>query len=253
MALNSKLARATGLLYMALFVFGMAGPLVLESLIVPDDAAGTAARLDDAMPLFQASLGAWLIIVVLDMIVSVTLYQLLRPVRPTAALVVGATRLLYTAMLAANLTHLADAHAVANSPAFATREGQAMVLASLESFSRAFAVALAIFGSHLAALGIAGFGTIPKWLAAALLAAGVAYPLDTAGKLLGIASLEALSGVFMGLAVVGEVALMIWLLFAGRRLTRGTHLAGAGASDRAGPALRAEGARRVAPRQEAVQ
>ncbi len=253
MALNSKLARTTGLLYMALFVFGMAGPLVLESLIVPGDPASTAARLDDAMPLFQASLGAWLIIVVLDIVLSVTLYQLLRPARPTGALVVGATRLLYTAMLAANLTHLADAHAVANSPALATAEGQAMVLESLESFSRAFAVALAIFGSHLAALGIAGSGPVPKPLAATLVAAGLAYPLDTAGKLLGMASLEALSDVFMGLAVVGEMALMIWLLFAGRRATRRTRLASDRASDRAGAALRAEGARRVAPRQEAVQ
>ncbi len=206
MNLNPTLARLTGILYLGLFVFGMFGPLVLEATLVPGDAQATAANLAGS-PLFKASLGAWFLIVILDIVVSITLYQLFRQTRPTGAIVVGVTRLVYTAMLAANLTHLADALAATDD---------ATVLAALESFSRGFAVALTIFGAHLAALGLTGFGAMPKWLAAALTAAGAAYILDGGAKVMGASNLAGASDLFMGLAVLGELGLMLWLLWADR-------------------------------------
>src|SRR5918999_599264 len=72
-----RLARATGLLYLVLAVFGMFSPMVLESLVVPGDAQATADSILGSRWLFGSSLVTWLAIVVADVAISVAFYLLL--------------------------------------------------------------------------------------------------------------------------------------------------------------------------------
>lgn len=213
MTLNPTLARATGILYVGLFVFGMLGPLVLESILVPGDAAATAANLEAKSAQFQISIVAWFLIIALDLLVSATLYWLLREVRPLAALIAGASRFLYTVMLAPSLVHLANA----NGAALGTSEGQAVALASLEALTTGFTVALVFFGMHLVSLSVAGRGVMPRWVLAPLSVAGAIYIADNAAKVMGAQVPEVASGVFMVLAILGELALLIWLFRVGGR------------------------------------
>ena|SRR5438067_2427075 len=67
-----RLARASGLLYLVLAVFGMFSALTLESLVVPGDAVATAAGILDSLWLFGSSLVGWIVIVVAVGDVAVT-------------------------------------------------------------------------------------------------------------------------------------------------------------------------------------
>jgi hypothetical protein len=107
--LQERLARVSGLLYLVLAVFGMFSAIVLETLVVPGDAATTAANILGARWLFGGSLVGWIVIVVADVAVSVTLYLLLEPVSRALSLVAAAFRLVYAAILGAVLLNLYDA------------------------------------------------------------------------------------------------------------------------------------------------
>lgn len=214
---NPKLARATGIMYVGLFVFGMLGPLVLEGILVAGDAAATAAHLQAKSTLFEISIFAWFIIIVLDLAISVTLYWMFRETRPVAAMIAGASRFLYTAMLAPSLFHLA----VANGVDLATPQGQAVALASLEALTTGFTVALVFFGFHLVTLSVAGRGIMPKWVAAPLAVAGVTYLVDNGAKVMGVTTLEGASDLFMLLAILGELALLVWFFMVARKPREG--------------------------------
>src|SRR5436309_13341870 len=107
--LQERLARVSGLLYLVLAVFGMFSAIVLKTLVVPGDAATTAANILGSRWLFGASLVGWIVIVLADVAVAVTLYLLLEPVSRAVSLVTAAFRLVYAAILGAVLLNLYDA------------------------------------------------------------------------------------------------------------------------------------------------
>lgn len=211
-----RLARATGAVYLAVGVLGMFAPLVLESVLVPGDAAATAAAVTGARPLFLASVVAWVAVVVLDVVLSALLYRLLRASGATWALVVAALRLAYSALLGALLVHLAGAVRATDPDAGID---PAAALAALEGVSAGFTLALVLFGAHLTALGLLLLrsGLVPRVLAVLLAVAGAGYVVDSTARLLGAEPAMALSAVLLAPAVLGEYGLAGWLLVKGVR------------------------------------
>jgi hypothetical protein len=216
-----RLARATGLLYLALAVLGMFSAMVLESLVVPDDARATADSLLGSRWLFGASLVTWLAVVALDVALSVTLYLLLRPVSHTLSLLAAAFRLVYSAVLAAVLLNLFDASLLLTGTQRAAGLGeqqrQAMALASIDSFSTGFLLALVLFGVHLVTLGFLLHRSryVPRVVGVLLVAAGVGYVVDSLAGLFVAGHGGLVSAVLLAPAVVGEVGLTAWLLLRG--------------------------------------
>ncbi len=213
-----RLARITGALYVSLVVLGMLGPLTLESLLVPGDAAATAAAVAGSATLFDLSLGAWLVIVVVDVVISVTLYALLAPAGRILSATSAALRLVYSVVLGALLVHLFTARqALDGGAADAVAEQRALV--DLEVFSAGFLVALVFFGVHLVLLGVLFHrsGYIPRLLAVLLVAAGVGYVVDSLASLTVTGYGGATAAVLLTPAVVGEVGLTLWLLVKGVR------------------------------------
>lgn len=212
-----RLARVTGGLYLLLAVLGMLGPLTLESLLVPGDAGATAQKVLGSLGLYAGSLGAWVVIVAVDVAVSVTLYLLLAPVGRGLALLATAFRLVYSAVLGALLVHPFVAYRLLTGPLGDTRPARLQALAALETFSAGFLVALVFFGVHLVLLGILlhRSGYVPRVLALLLVAAGIGYLADSLASLLvdGYGGLA--SALLLTPAVVGELGLMLWLLVKG--------------------------------------
>ena len=214
-----RLARAAGILYLALFGLGMFAPIVLEQLLVPGDASATAIRLTDARVLFGASLLAWVAIVAVDVAISVIVYLLLAPVSRAGALTAAGFRLVYSAVLGSLLVLLFQAWQLLGLDA-GRSNGAAqddLALAALEKFSTGFQVALVLFGLHLVLLGVVLHRSrwAPRVLSAVLVAAGVGYGVNSLASLLLEGFGGAISAILLTPAVIGEVGLAVWLLVQG--------------------------------------
>jgi hypothetical protein len=212
-----RLARSTGALYVVLAILGMLGPLTLESVVVPGDAAATADAVAQSQGLFTGSLLAWVTIVAVDVAVSVTLYLLLAPVSRGLSLLTAAFRLVYSAAVGAMLGHLFTAYGLLTGPGGHTGAEESAALSSLEVFGAGFLAALVFFGVHLVLLGGLLYRSryVPRVLAAFVVAAGAGYVLDSLASLMVDGYGGAVSAVLLTPAVVGELGLAARLLVKG--------------------------------------
>lgn len=216
-----RLARLAGWLYLSLVGLGLLGPVVLDALLVPGDAAATAENVTGARGLFTASLYAWVAIVTVDTALAVVLYALLAPVDRVHSMVAAAFRLVYSAALGAMLVHAFHAYGLLFSADTAAGRGpgevQDLALDQLVTFHAGFLVALVVFGAHLVALGTLFLrsGCVPRVISVLLVAAGVGYVGDSFAALLGDGAPTMVSVVLLAPAILGELALTGWLLVKG--------------------------------------
>ena len=206
-----SLATGLGLLAMAVLApFAQFG--VLQTLIVPADAAATTANILASAGIFRAAIAAFLIIAILDIVVAWGLYILLRPTDASLALLVAWLRVAYAALFAYALVNLLDvAQLLQNTSAAALSpvQVQAQVASSIASFSNGWDLALAIFGFHLVGLGVLLFKSVdvPKVLGALVAIAGVGYLADSFGTIL-VADYTLTISIF---TFIGEALLIVWL------------------------------------------
>jgi hypothetical protein len=229
-----QLGRTTGILYLILVVFGMFSPIVLESLVVPGDAAATAANILGSTGLFAASLVSWIVIVVVDVAVSVLLYLLLEPVSRTFSLMAAAFRFAYSVVLGAFLLSLFDGFLLLIDSGLAPGPGaaalQTQALAHLETFSNGFVLALVLFGVHLTALGVLlkRSSYMPTALGVLLAVAGAGYVVNSLATFFVPEHGGLASNLLLMPALLGEVGLTVWLLVKGVSpppvVTRAPHL-----------------------------
>jgi hypothetical protein len=207
-----RLARVTGVLYLVLVLLSLGAPLLLERIVVPGDAAATAAEIRGSQGLFAASLVSWAAIVCVDTALAVLFYRLLRGVDRTVALVAAAMRIVYVAALAALLPHLYEAYRLVTEVRADDR-----AFADIEAFQTGFLLALAFFGVHIVLLGYLLYrsGSVPRALGAVTAAAGGAYVVDSFGKLLTTSYGGALGVALVVVILVGELGLVGWLLVKG--------------------------------------
>lgn len=191
---------------------------VLESLVVPADAAATVDQITGSIGLFRIAIAAFLVVTMLDILVAWALYVLLRPVDRTLAVLVGWFRLAAAAAFAVALANLLD---VANVVGEAERSAlqpellQAQVMASIASFGNGWDMSLAIFGLHLAGLGYLLFrsASFPRLLGILVLIAGGGYLADSFARILA----PGFTFTFSIFTFVGEVLLIFWLLWRAAR------------------------------------
>jgi hypothetical protein len=212
-----RLARVTGVMYVVLVGLGLMGPLTLETLLVPGDAGATAANLADSSTAFTLSLGAWVVIVAVDVAISVTLFLLLAPVSRGLSILAAAFRLVYSTALAALLVHLFLGHQLLTPTGSAGPSAERQALAALETFSAGFLVALVFFGVHLVLLGALFYRSryVPRILGDLLVAAGIGYVVDSLASLMVDGYGGYVAALLLTPAVLGEVGLTLWLLVKG--------------------------------------
>ncbi len=217
------IAKATGLMYLVLFVVGMFSPLVLETLVVPGSPIETAENLLSSKGLFGFSLITWFVIVAIDVAISITLYQLFENAGRSVSLISAGFRLVYSAVLAAFLLELYDAYTVLNTSdglvGAELTQAYTVVATGVAKFQAGFQLALMFFGAHLVMLGIAVVrsGRLPRVIGIVLGVSGFGYLLDSMVAFLTSSQNDTLSIALLMPAVIGELGLTLYLLIKGVR------------------------------------
>lgn len=217
-----RAARIAGVSYILIYALAIfANFLVVEAMVVSDNAAATVANITESMGMFRLGLVAFLVVFLLDVVVSWALYVVFRKVDRDVALVTAWFRLTYTMFLGAGLAYffevvqlLGNANYMA---ALSTEQIHADVMVALGSFEATWLIGLAAFGIHLILLGRLALrsGWVPRLMAWLLMAAGVAYAVDTAAHGL-LSDYESYASLFLAIvaipSLIGEGWLGLWLL-----------------------------------------
>ena len=99
-----RAARAAGIALLLMLVVAIPTHyFVLSGFIVEGDAAATVANIRANVLLFGIGIAGWLIVLVLDVVVALALYVVLKPVNRNLSLLTAAARLLYTAIMVISL------------------------------------------------------------------------------------------------------------------------------------------------------
>ena len=223
----STMARMAGVLYLIIAVVAIFAHMVIPGqLIVPGDAAATTANIAANQSLFRLGLvGGELVILLSEIVLSVLLYELLKPVNKTLSLLAAVSRLAMTTIHGLNLLNyyfvlqLVDGGNLAT--AFAPEQVQALVTMFLDAHSTGFSIGVAFLVIHVFTLGylIVKSGYFPKVLGYLFIAAGVGYLVDTAGLLL-VPGYTTTPAVIAMVIAAAEIAFPIWLLVKGVNMER---------------------------------
>lgn len=221
-------ARITGFSLLLMAVIALfANFFVFESLIVPGNAAVTVENLLANDLLFRFGIAGFIIVLLLDVVVSWSLYILLRQVNKHLALLAAGFRLVFTAIFAAAMFNfLSVLQLIGGEMYLATMETsqlQAQVMLLIDAFNNGWLIGLVFFGFHLLLVGYLVFKSdfMPKIIGVLVMLAGLGYLIDNFAQVLlsnyiDYAMLFLLIVVIPG--VIGEVTLAIWLLVKGKKI-----------------------------------
>lgn len=217
-----KTARLAGILYLVIAVAAiMAHMVVPSSIIVPGDAATTANNIRESAILFRVGgIGSELLILLSEIVLSVVLYVLLRPVNKTLSLLAAISRLAMTTIHGINLINYFFAMLLVGGSTylsvFSAEQTQSLAMLFLEAHSYGFTIGIAFLTLHVFILGylIIKSGYFPKILGLLFLLAGVGYLVDSFALLL--SATYQTTPVFIQLPIaISELAFPIWLLVKG--------------------------------------
>ncbi len=214
-------ARAAGVLYLLIIVFGLWSEVVVRgSLIVAGDAEATATNILAAEGVFRASFAADSLMALADVALAVLLYRLLKPVNATLALTAGALRLIQTAVIAASLLHQYAALLILNgaghAAAFPPDQLHALVMLALDMHGHGYDLGLIFFGASCLVLGflVSRSVYLPMVLGWLVMAAGVVYLIGSYALFLAPDQAALVQPLYV-VPIVSEVSLCLWLLIKG--------------------------------------
>lgn len=215
-----------GLLLMALLAL-FANFFVIESFIIPGDAAATVTNLTDNELLFRLAIASFVMILVLDVIISWALYILLRRVNKSFALLAALFRLTYTAIFTASIFNFVSVLELINEASYLmlleTNQLHAQVMLLIDAFRNGWLIGLVFFGVHLLLIGYLVFksGFMPKLLGILVILAGLGYLIDSFAKIIlsNYSDFETMFILIVAIpGAIGELALAIWLLVKSKKI-----------------------------------
>jgi hypothetical protein len=218
----TMLARIVGALYLYIFVAGLfAEAFVRGRLVVPGDAATTAANILANEALFRIGFTGELLHLVCDVAIAAILYVVFRPVDRALAVLAAFARVASAVILAvASIGHLAALRLLSDAAylqALDIAERQALALAALRLQGDGYAVCLLFFGVSCLALGwlVLKSGLVPKWIGGLLAVAGACYLVNSLAGFLVPAFAASLFPAILVPAAVAELAFALWLIVKG--------------------------------------
>jgi hypothetical protein len=223
--MNANIFRLTGLLYlMVILLAGFSQGYVRGTLIIPGDIDATAANILGNPELYLAGISFDLIAFILDVIISVLLYQMFKPFGKTLALASSSLRLIaHPAIGSLNLlNHYLSFHVLNNPDQFSSfSEGQLLDLSAMfiHAHGYGYMIAGGLFGVHCLLLGvlILKSNIIPNIFGGFLIASAAGYIIETFGNF-NLPGYEGYTALIVGVsAAIGEVSFTIYLLIKGRQ------------------------------------
>lgn len=190
---------------------------VFEGMIVDGEIEETAANITRNASEFRSGIVAFLLVAVLDVLVAWGLYQVLRSAGESISQLAAVLRYVYAAILLVATGGLLSA---ANLEISDDTSNLTVLQGHLDRFANAWSIGLFVFGIHLIVIGwlCVRFARIPNWIGWLVMIAGLGYAIDT---LVTIVRPD-IGFEFAMVAFIGEVVLMIWLIFTGLRTTSAT-------------------------------
>src|SRR5215207_1771688 len=219
-----KNAKIAGVLYLLIAVLaGFVHYYVPGKLFVSGDAGTTASNIMASQGLFRMSIGVELVILLSEIVLTVLLYGLLKPVNKTLSLVAAVSRLAMTTIHGFNLLNhfmvlllLGGAGYLA---VFQPDQLQALVRLFLDAYSYGFAIGIIFFTLHVFLVGYLIFKSeyFPTVLGVLFIIASLGYLIDNFSYVL----LEnyATGAAYFALPIaIAEIAFPLWLLIKGINL-----------------------------------
>lgn len=214
-------ARMAGILYFIVFVAAMFGPIYVQStLVVPDDAAATAAAISRSPGLFRAGIGSYFVILLSEIPLTVLLYVLMRPINKTLSLMAAAFRIAMTIIHGLNLVNQLAALTLLSGAdylsIFDPNQLQGLMLFFLNAHELGWSIGMVFLAPHVVLLGYLVYqsGYMPKILGVLLVLAGVSYLIDGVALLL-VPGYTVTPIVFAIFITVAELVFPLWLLVKG--------------------------------------
>ncbi|MFZ6052580.1 DUF4386 domain-containing protein [Halocola ammonii] len=215
---KSALTAGLSLIVMALaagFSFGF----VYNELVDPEDAKATFDNLSLNTGLFAASVGSWILIFILDLIVSIALLRFFKPVHRVGSIITAGIRIIYSIVLAVAIFHLWKALELSVSATRPSELANNSVMGFLNQFELIWSNGLIIFGIHLIGLGLLVWRAelIHKIWGVLLLLAGVSYTFVHTGRLFPefTSTVDLIEPYLVIPMTVGELGFAIWLIVRG--------------------------------------
>jgi hypothetical protein len=221
------LARICGALYLYIMIAGTFAELGVRSrLVVPGDAAATAANIGAHETLFRLGFSGELLHLACDVGVAVLLYALLRRVDRDVALLAAFMRLACDVVLAfASLSHFAALRLLAGGEylkGFEPEQLQGLALLAMRLHGDGYAISLVFFAFACLALGHVVYrsGYLPRTLGAMLGIAGACYLVSSFTHFLAPTVGAKLFPALFVPIFIAEGSLTLWLLVKGVDVAR---------------------------------
>jgi hypothetical protein len=215
-------ARIVGVLYLVIFLLGpFAFFMGRTSVVVPGDPTATISNLMVSESMFRFSMVAETLIILIEIVVSAMLYMLLRPVNMPLSLASALARFAQSILQAVNLFTAVPALLLLSGAsylaAFEPDQLNALVLLFMDVNAFVIIVWGLLFGFHLLLLGYLVYksGFWPKVLGILLVIGSLGYLAQSYGHILFPQYDSILSTVVIVVAVPGELAFTVWLLWKG--------------------------------------
>jgi hypothetical protein len=219
-----KTAHVTGILYLTIFFANFfVFIFVSGSLSVPGDATATANNILASEPLYRSGVVSYLIVFLSEIGATILLYQLLKPVNQTLAIMMMVTRLMQAAVHALNLLNFVFPLILLNGgdylDVFATNQLHALVLLFTNAHYYGVLISEAFFSVSLLLLGYLVYKSelFPGILGILLAIAGAFYILDSFGIFLMPQHEALIANLIIAPAIIGELSFTLWLLIKGIR------------------------------------
>jgi hypothetical protein len=210
---RAALIAGLGLLLMSVLA-GLANFAVLERVVSAGDATPTTSEILEAFNSFRLAIAVLFLVAALDVVVAWALWAFFARVHHDLAVLAAWCRGLYAAIFAVAILHLvAAARLVGDSQSHGQTNTRVPreVLAEVQRFDELWSLGLGLFGIHLLLIGWLAFtsGFVPRFVGVLVVIAGAGYLTDSLGGLLATTyAIQVASFTF-----VGEVVLMVWLLW----------------------------------------
>lgn len=228
--MNNKLknkARLTGILYLLVILLaGFSQGYVRGTIFIPDDPQVTLTNIISSEVLFRLGLISDLLAFMIDAVISILLYQLLKSVNKTIAAIASVFRILaHPAIGSLNLLNHYMALETASRSGLMSSLGieqqEVWTMLFMNAHNAGYLLAGAFFGIHCLLLGILLYRSVlfPKVFGILMVLAAGGYMLETFGNFIFPGYQFVLANIVGFSAAIGEVSFTLYLLVKGTRKT----------------------------------
>ena len=213
--------KLTGLIYLLIAIIGgFSIGYMPNEIFVPGDGSATTQNIINNINLFRLGIIGDIFVLIFEVLLTVMLYRLFKPVSSTIAMVATFARLAMSIIMGINLINYLVPLLILNKAGYfigiESNELNSVVIIFMEAHKFGEYIWQLFFGLHLIALGYLVFKSsyFPKILGILMMIGSIGYAGDSFVRLLLINNdiISYLTTVLLVAAVLGELAFTFWLL-----------------------------------------